>query len=1516
MKTFYRILRFSLVSILVLPLVVPFLLYIALSLPVVQDFISKKVSIELSELLGTELTIDKIDIAPFNRVVLKGVNLKDDSGINTLSVGHLGVGVNIFETVLKRRPTITYVELLDADVKLYRETADSPLNIEPIIKRFKKNETQKKKEFDFAVNLLVIRRTSFSYDVLDAPTEIEPGRFDNRHIKISGLKADISAPVISDKLIEGKIKRFVAKEQSGLNISDLTLTVRVDEEFLELSDITIATAASRIALADIKSVSPLKDDFKFNDCLISNIKSLDDSYVNLIDVSPFLGGIDKADVKIDVKFDVAGNINDLRIKNLELNAPEQVTSLKLTGNVRNAVNGSDKLSVSLETLDLNADISSFLDFIQKPSSPLNSLSDKLSFLRPLGHIHIGGEVLYEPQSIDFKCLLASECGDLDLDAYVANFDKKSPLEILANVSTSSFNPSEFHTSLAHLTNIAFNGDASLSIAANNNIDGDVKLNIEGLEWDTYRFTDIYAGALFDNGKLHFDFNSDSPLLSAIIKLSTEINVENPFTEFGAKIENFSLAPFIKEGKYKDYFLSLNTEASFSGLKPDVISGSLQIDDIIFANRKDKKLKLDDIRISSANGDSVRTITLHSDILEANISGDYSFKNLIPNLKHIVSQVYPALVPTLPSDKFTKDFFLKMDLVLKEDTVLPRFFNLPLEVIYPITINSYARGGDKANIGLDIDIPYLRNKDKLIEDTRMNMRLDGSVGSSSMSFHTLLPMKDGQMHLNVRSQGASDSIMTDLSFEIERQKEYKGNIAFLSSFSRNLETNKLQTDIRFDKSRLVFNDSAWTVNPGSIRIVPGKITVNNLNGGREGQHLSINGVASADSADRLVVKLEKIDLDYIFETLNIGEAVQFGGRATGDFYGLHLLSKEPVLYTPRLFVKDLKYNNCVMGDGDIQSFWNNKDKSVSINAVISQRNGRFSHINGVIRPASEELDFLFKADYAPVGFMRPFMSAFTSEIGGEVSGSAHLYGTFKDLDMTGDIYAKDFSLKLDFTNTVYTTTDSVHINPGMIKFEDVVLKDIFGNTASLSGYVAHTFFRDPTFVFNVTDAKDLLVYDVAENTTEDPWYGRVFGDGKASVKGVPGRVDINVNMSTAPKSTFTFVLSDAEQALDYTFITLRDRDRHVKDSIAALDPTPVIVRKLRERMNSRQESTESVYAMAFEIDVTPAAAMNLIMDPVGGDKITAYGNGHIRMTYNSDGDLRMYGDYTINRGSYNFTLQDIIIKDFTIRDGSKISFLGDPYAAQLDITASYSVNANLSDLDKSFLEDRDLNRTNVPVDALLMVKGDMRQPDISFDLDFPTLNSDTYRKVRSIVSTEDMMNRQIIYLLALNKFYTPDYMDATRGNELVSVASSTISSQISSMLGQLSNNWSIAPAIRSDRGDFSDVEVDVALSSHLLNNRLLLNGNLGYRDKSLNNNSFIGDFDIRYLLNRTGTLQLKAYNRYNDQNYYLKSATTTQGIGIVIKKDFDNFFSFLRRKKKVTTGDEKGKQPNDSTKVNQ
>ncbi len=293
---------------------------------------------------------------------------------------------------------------------------------------------------------------------------------------------------------------------------------------------------------------------------------------------------------------------------------------------------------------------------------------------------------------------------------------------------------------------------------------------------------------------------------------------------------------------------------------------------------------------------------------------------------------------------------------------------------------------------------------------------------------------------------------------------------------------------------------------------------------------------------------------------------------------------------------------------------------------------------------------------------------------------------------------------------------------------------------------------------------------------------------------------------------------------------------------------------------------------------------------------------------------------MNRGDYNFSLQDLILKNFKIQEGSSISFNGDPLEGLLDITAAYRVNTNLTDLDRSFTSDPDLNRTSVPVDALLKVRGDIHSPEIKFDIKLPTVTSEVERKVRSIISTEDMMNRQVIYLLALNRFYTPEYMGAEQGGELASVASSTLSSQIQNIVGSLTDKFSVAPSFKSEKSDFSDMEVDVALSSSLFDNRLLINGNLGYRDRSTSQTTFIGDFDLEYLLSRDGRLRLKAYNHFNDASYYLKSALTTQGIGIIYRKDFDDPFTFLkrmfRRKKKsaATNADNKGLERNSTQKT--
>ena len=160
----------------------------------------------------------------------------------------------------------------------------------------------------------------------------------------------------------------------------------------------------------------------------------------------------------------------------------------------------------------------------------------------------------------------------------------------------------------------------------------------------------------------------------------------------------------------------------------------------------------------------------------------------------------------------------------------------------------------------------------------------------------------------------------------------------------------------------------------------------------------------------------------------------------------------------------------------------------------------------------------------------------------------------------------------------------------------------------------------------------------------------------------------------------------------------------------------------------------------------------------------------------------------------------------------------------------------------------------------------------------------------------MMTRQIIYLLLLNKFYTPDYSrNNFRTNEFSVVASSALSTQLSNMLNSLTDKVQIGTNIRSRTDGVKDTEVEMLLSSQLLNNRLLFNGNFGYKDNYIQSNAFVGEFDLEYKLSRSGDISLKAYNHANDLYRYTKSPTR-QGVGVMFRKDYNALTDLFRRKK--------------------
>lgn len=1500
MRAAWKTFRAVVLVLLLLVVLPPTCLYVLLSLGPIQNSIRNIASTELSKTLGADIAIGRVLIHPFNRLSINDVSLSIEND-TIASLNHVSAGFELSHFLRTGELVIDYALIDGANIHVSRLDSASPLNIQPIIDHLKSDQPKEEKAFELKINTVVLRKASLAYDVWSTPLP-DSARFNSTHICVKDLAVNAYIPQISNNRYRVHLDHLSFNERSGFSLKALQTKVDFGKDGARLYDFSLDLPKTHLALAPIEfSFDGYSDIVKALSREHLCVATHGDNVVYLPDFKAFVPILENIDRRIGLKIKADGSLANLNLRTFSLeDADGGALSVVASGNAAN-ITDKDNLSYHLSHGSIDIDGTEIAAICQNllPQNVvdlLQQIPDYKIAVSARGSIESGSAVvkaLGTPGNINFSGKynhnkyytgLSGELATTDLD-----------LGLLTG-----------NTELGKLSAKA-NGSAKLGGQTSVN----AQASVSHFEFKGYPYSNIDANVKLDKGsRLEAHLSVDDPnakLLTYALYNKNGKDMRLDATATASSID-FNALGFDKQ--HKGYHFGAKVNLTANGSELDDIAAVANIFDIRWQDAYGKGARINNFRIESMPNADIPTITIDSDILRGTIHGDYSLSSIGGQMRDMVKVFIPALFEeekpikhlanrrrNVAKDEKPNNFFFDFTLLPCDN--ITKILGLPFHVLFKVDIDGIidTRNGRSHIV---VNAPYLQFGKTLYEHTDIFASLDTNIVDSRIYATTQFNTKKGDMSVAALLQAANNHVDTHIDWNIDRSIPINGTIDFsthLRSKPGKTADGVFPVDARidFNPGTINFGDDIWKIQTSSIDISPKLITVDKFCLDTGSQRIDIDGVIGNAESDSLLVDLNNIALLPIFENLQIDNAL-IGGRATGTFTAKNVLSESPYFACPVLHVDSIGYQRCTIGDADIAAGWNNDRKSFYLDADITGLEGRKSHIEGDIFPFDEALDIDFYADSIPVDFLKPFMVAFTSSITGRASGHCRLFGTFKDIDLEGDVKANNVKLKVDFTGTTYSATDSVHIRPGVINLENLTIRDVEGNTALLNGFVRHKCFHEPSFRFDITEAQNFLSYNI--NSRQNPdWYGTIYGNGRASISGEPGVVNISVAMSTAPRSTFTFVLTDRLDAEDYSFINFRDlTPDSLRSEKVKIDDTPESVLALKNNKSGNVD-TPSDYNMDIRVDITKDANMILVMDPVGGDEIKAHGEGSLHMAYfSANNDLNIWGKYTLNDGSYRFTLQDIIIKDFIIKPNSKIQFDGDPYGVKTELEAYYATNANLTDLDESFLQDKDIARTNVPVHALMKVTGDIRQPLIDFDLEFPTLTSDTYRKVRSIVSTSDMMNRQIIYLLALNRFYTPDYMaSTTKGSELFSVASSTLSSQLGNMLGKLSDNWSIAPNLRSDRGDFSDVEVDVALSSRLLNNRLIFNGNFGYRDKSLNSNQFIGDFDIEYLLNKRGNWRLKAYNRYNDRNYYVRTAQTTQGVGIMFLRDFDSFTSFLKKK---------------------
>lgn len=1453
--------------------------YVLISIPAVQTSLKNRAEKELTSFLGGKVEISDAKIVPFNELRLEGVSIYDPQGQRCISVGRIGAGLNLFSLFFSDRIEINYAELISLNAQIKQGEENGPLNIDFIIKAFQRKEDNKPAaRFNLMIRNVVLRKSRLSFDRTFIK-EKNSDRLDFNHIEITNLRSDIALPVLKNDNFTIDVRRLAFDEKSGFNVGNMSFITSISPDLLTLKGFKCRIGDSRLSLADeeIKTdgFKNIGEAFRQG----SHFLSLEAAPFVPSDFAAVLPELANLNDYCTLALSVSGNTEKFEIEQLRFSDRTSSADLDLMGHLGSNDNFKN-IDFSLKTLDLSFSP----DFTTKILSLFSNLPERIrKTVVALGNVKMAVKGNVDTSSSAADCIadLKTDIGNVSADAKI-NWKDKGILTSVFKIDASDISLK----TLAENDKVGFisaKADGSFQLRGKE-INGKIDVEIPYVDFNNSRLENISAFIEKHDKNIECELISDNKWMDFSGKGTFFLDGENSRWLVDADLRSLRPSFLVGKNNFPEVF-GCDIKADISGNSPDNLSGNLDLGNIDI--KGNKALRLNALSIDLVNEDDFRTAAINSDFLNGEIKGSFVPTEIIGMVQGLLSQSIPALIKPCEI-KDCQAQYADLNFSFDPDDNLVKSLGLPFKPAVPIVLNGKISGEDRC-LSLNLDAPYLiKGKNKLIKSSGLSVSLKDEQPAKIL-FTTTMPVKNIWAQLGLSIEALNNHINTVLSWQQENKEDNQGKMVIDVGLVKNPLDGQLEINADVERSSFNLGGSEWQILPASIFYSSKLLRVQDFRISTDTQFIKINGKASDNPIDVLNVDLAGIDLEYIFELLNINY-VDFGGIATGEAHVSSLFSKSPVAATDKLFVRDLSYNGCVLGNGELEGRWDNKEQKVAIYGDIRSGDKSRAIVDGGVYVTRDSLSFDFKADKVNVEFLRPFVSGFTSSITGKASGHVKMYGTFKDIDLVGAAVADSVTLLVDYTNVYYSGSDSVIFTPGKISIPHMEIHDRYGKTCDLRGEVTHNFLHDASFEFDVDNVKDLLVYDT--NPSLNPqWYGHVFANGSGIIRGVPGRVDLNMNMTVADNSAFTLVLDENETAVNYSFLTFSDRQ---KELIESLHVEETFEESFLKNQKKEELEVPTSFFMDLALEVTPGAEMVIVMDPKAGDKISARGSGPLQFHYDTDLDkFTIYGKYTLSSGTYNFSLQDLILKNFNIKEGSAISFNGDPLRGLLDITAAYRVNANLTDLDDSFRNDPDLNRTSVPVDALLKITGEIDSPEINFDIELPTVTSDVERRVRSIVSTEDMMNQQMIYLLALNRFYSPDYTSSSQGGELATVASSTISSQIQNIIGSMTDKFSLAPSFKSDKDNFSELEVDVALSSSLFDNRLLINGNLGYRDKNTSNTNFIGDFDIEYLLTRDGKLRLKAYNHFNDASYYLRSALTTQGLGIVYRRDFDKPFTFIK-----------------------
>lgn len=1458
-----------------------FVFVVLLHVPFIQAFVGNTIGNALSEKLGTEVSVGKVDLGFLNRIIIDDLVINDQQNKRMLEATRLSAKLD-YAALAAGKIHISSVQLFGLKANLYKKTAQSQTNFQFAIDSLASKDDTSNTPLDLRINTLIIRRGNVSYNQLDVP---KSNTFSAKHILATDISAHIALDALTNDSVNLDIKDLSFKEQSGLYVKSLTGELTANRRQAKLLNLACILPATSISFGPIKATYAFNGS-EFQSPSLQFNGTLQRSKLTLADLACFLPELKKSTKPFFLQADVSGTSTSVRVKTLEISSRENKFSLQANGSISNWtsklrwVTTIKRLRVSAEGVQFLSD--NFANHFQVPP-----------IIGRLGNIDYIGEAGGYGKDVATKGIIRTDAGT----ATVA-FGKHNN-NFSGRVETNALDLGKILAD-KRFGNISTQINVDGKLPTRGSVYVKAKGDVKEFFYNAYSYKNIVVDGEWNNGTFDGKLNVKDPNVNFNLQGQFNLASKQPFAKLKAEVTNFNPSALSLTNRWPNTQFSFAVMADIKGNSLNTANGRVQLDRFAMVSDT-KSYKLNAISIDVSNNNQEHSLVVNSDFGNILLTGKYDYNTLTQSLTNLIGSKVPTM-PGLPkvTDAQTNNFTISAN--VDNTDWLQHIFNVPLNIEQPVNFAASMNDAQKT-LSVSLKAPSFTYNGHHIEGSEVSIStLNDTLKLAAQA--TNVAENGKKIWCNVHATAADNKISSTVSFDNLRKPLLKGELKWHTTFFKN-DKGEATAQASFLHSGITVGDAIWEVKPSQVTYSKNRVQFDKFAVTRGKQLIGIDGTATANAQDSLMVDLKDVDVNYILNLVNF-HAVEFGGRATGT-----AIVKTP--FTNPDAYANLRVNDFTFEQGDMGTLvagvrYNYEKGNVEIDAIANDGLTTNTFINGYVSPKRNNIDLAIKANNTNIAFMETFCKSFLHGVKAYANGEVRLSGPLSHINLTGQLVANG-NLIMTPLNTTYTlTNDTVRFVPNRIDLNSCRFTDRHGNVGRLSGEIRHDHLTNLSFNLNVK-ANKLLVYDT-KSFGENTFYGTIFATGDCNIRGRSGEVNIDIDATPNRNSTLVYNVASPQSVNNNSFI------HWGSNALLTAEEQQVQSDNDEEHQHNGNHGADipTDIHLNFLVNCTPDASIRLIMDKQSGDYISLNGYGVLRATYYNKGAFDMFGNYAIERGVYKLTIQNVIKKEFTFEQGSTIAFNGDPYAARLNMKAIYTANGvSLSDLNigKSF------SNNTIRVNCLMNITGTPAAPKVSFDLDLPTVNSNAKQMIYSLINGEEEMNQQVLYLLAVGRFYTQGRNNADLGNAnaqsrtslaMQSLLSSTLSQQLNNVLGTVVNNtnWNFGANIATGDDGWGNAEYEGLLSGRLLNNRLLINGQFGYRDNVNTTKSFIGDFDIRYLLFPSGSMAIKMYNQTNDR-YFTRNSLNTQGIGLILKKDFNGWkdlFGITSRKKKKAKPEKK------------